>query len=738
MDTVHYVAPHWTPDPPPPTAPRWSPAWVAVVTLCVLLGVALIIVVVLGATGILFPRDAVASNTSTASGAALTGLVPAPDLTDRSPAARFPTNSIEHTVLKVPSYDPVAVSREEEQQLTREQPVLQHLQRASTFEALSTAASEPLPAAGPRLTVTIPTSQDVRGAPRPPQMLPFHTEHPPFEDVNPARDWIEAQPTAASSDEDDDDPVPALELTSASRERHVVLLPPPTDDTALVAPEVDAVSPPLSSRVVTPPLADTASSSAPVCAGLQRFIEYVVYINLDENPTKRADIEHEIEQLGLPDFVPRERLSAVKRSNTALGNFLSKIACLTKALSLKKNVLILEDDFRLDATPAELLEALQTVEAQFGNRWDVVALAQNVDEWQTAGDGGTWRVMRVLHSHGSTGLLVNKLYVPRLLAFWIQRLRALLHQSSAPEARDIAHAKTELQRWDLWLTFFPSAGYKADDRWNYLADLQHATDGAGVCQRLTLAPPLVRQRVAVCHLATGHYNQFVTAIQNDCYLKFLKMHHIEFFLFTDQAGNYPVRTEEGAVLHTYSLEARGYPHDNLYRFHYLLQAEDALQTFDYVYYMDVDYRLYQHPAEKQLMVPGVVATAHLHNIVEKRDGSRRHIGSPETRPESTACIHPDETMAIYYTSSFHGGQVASYLAMCRTLRERIDADARNGLTAKWLEESHLNRFLLDHPPASVLSQSYIFSERCLDLECRDPLCNALRESRIQPIMGTQM
>lgn len=719
---------------------KWSPVWVAVVVLCVLLAIVLGVVVTLGLTGVIFqtscPSLPRAARTEHGGG---------DDADDHRRSTSdtvvvvvsYPPHTIEHVILQVPSYDPVSLSRTEEHTLARERTVIEHMGRESSFE--------PLPPK-PTLSISVPSRHDMAASmplpPRIPRMLPFQASSatqfldpgtPVVKSLSRAH-LVPTQPLSAppessssASSHSAHEDAGGLGVAAGDSDlgpvelRRVVTLVPKTPEEALSSEEV----------------VEVVETAAAVTLGLHRFIEYVVYINLDENAAKRTELEREIDKLELPDFVPRERLSAIKRANSELGAFLSKVACLTKALSLKKNVLILEDDFRLDQSPAEVLRALTTVEEHFGNRWDVIALAQNVDEWQPVCSQGEVRVMRVLHSVHGAALLVNKLYVPRLLAYWIQRLRTLLPKESSQTARHIASVKTDLQRWDVWLTLFYPLGHALHERWTYMDDMEHATNAQGACQKLVLMPPLVRQRVAVCHVATGEYNQYVTAIQNDCYLKFLKMHHMEFFLFTDQASSYSDRTDEGAVLHTYQVEARGYPRDNLYLFHYLCEAAEQLRTFDFVYYMDVDYRVYQHPAEKQLMVAGVVATAHLHNIVEKRDGSRRHIGAPETRPESTACIRPDEHMAIYYASSFHGGSTPEYLAMCHAIRDHVDVDEAHHVTAKWLDESHLNRYLLSHPPANVLSQSYIFSERCLDMECRDPMCIALRESRLQPIMGTQ-
>ena len=73
--------------------------------------------------------------------------------------------------------------------------------------------------------------------------------------------------------------------------------------------------------------------------------------------------------------------------------------------------------------------------------------------------------------------------------------------------------------------------------------------------------------------------------------------------------------------------------------------------------------------------------------------------------------------------------------MCREIQSNIDIDTVNKVTCKWGEEGHLNRYLLTNPPQKILSQSYLFSERCLDVTCSEPICRLLRESSLPPLMG---
>jgi histo-blood group ABO system transferase len=84
-------------------------------------------------------------------------------------------------------------------------------------------------------------------------------------------------------------------------------------------------------------------------------------------------------------------------------------------------------------------------------------------------------------------------------------------------------------------------------------------------------------------------------------------------------------------------------------------------------------------------------------------------GSYETDPRSLACVYPTEG-AYYFAGGFYGGKSEEVLKICRVLSERIDQDLKDGVIAVWHDESHWNRYCIDHPPTVVLTPSYCYPE----------------------------
>lgn len=437
---------------------------------------------------------------------------------------------------------------------------------------------------------------------------------------------------------------------------------------------------------------------------LERFIGYVIYINLDRDPGKQSRLEAQVRDLGLD--VKNSRLSAIKSSRDELGRLMSHVTCLAKSDTSQRNVLILEDDFQFDRNGSEIEAALRAVESTVGNRWDVILFSQEVNSWQYMASDDGLQVCRVLSSSGFRGYLVNHLYVQRLVLYLFQCLRQFMANEST--LVDISELLSEIQGRDMWIGFNVPVGHTTGRDFQYLNTLTHAVNADGTSMTLTLEPRFVQHRVAICHVATGTFNDFVTAVQKDCCLKFLKGHTLEFFLFTDQPDLYGDETMEGATCYVYRIpQGADFGVD---RFHYLLMAERQLEKFDYVYSMDVDYRVYQHPPEEDLLCHGVVATQNLESM-----------------------LSPRET-GVKYASNFHGGSAAAYLAMCHALKTAVDSTAVAIRTTR-SEEDYLNEYLLLHPPVNALPQSYIFSETCLNEACTEPMCKQLRSHGNVPIMG---
>ncbi|XP_064407790.1 N-acetyllactosaminide alpha-1,3-galactosyltransferase-like [Latimeria chalumnae] len=77
----------------------------------------------------------------------------------------------------------------------------------------------------------------------------------------------------------------------------------------------------------------------------------------------------------------------------------------------------------------------------------------------------------------------------------------------------------------------------------------------------------------------------------------------------------------------------------------------------------------------------------------------------ERRAKSVAYIAAGQG-DYYYHAAVFGGRVGSVLNLTRACLDGIIRDKTTGIEAIWHDESHLNRYFLDHKPTKLLSPEY--------------------------------
>lgn len=147
-------------------------------------------------------------------------------------------------------------------------------------------------------------------------------------------------------------------------------------------------------------------------------------------------------------------------------------------------------------------------------------------------------------------------------------------------------------------------------------------------------------------------------------------------------------------------QAEGFPNETLHRYHTFLAQRWLLETYDYVFYVDIDATFVSTVTEEDIFSDGITATI--------APGYYGMSGTPETNPQSTAYLLRPRT---YFAGGFVGGRSGAFLKMAETIARNIDIDAAHGILARWHDESHLNRYLYDNPPAKILTPAYCYPDK---------------------------
>lgn len=212
---------------------------------------------------------------------------------------------------------------------------------------------------------------------------------------------------------------------------------------------------------------------------------------------------------------------------------------------------------------------------------------------------------------------------------------------------------------------------------------------------LALAFPLLGQceNVGLCIMATGKYVNYATAFIDSARKYFCTGHEVTYFVFTDQPLDEApdvVRVEQARL---------GWPFDTMMRNSIYYQHRELMENMDYIFASDAD----------MLFVAEVGSELFSERVGTQHPGFVGRRGSYETNLISTAAIRPREGKT-YFAGGFFGGSHDEFLSICKITTENIQKDLSNNYVAVWHDESHLNRYFINHPPTKILSPSYCYPE----------------------------
>lgn len=206
-------------------------------------------------------------------------------------------------------------------------------------------------------------------------------------------------------------------------------------------------------------------------------------------------------------------------------------------------------------------------------------------------------------------------------------------------------------------------------------------------------------KIAVLYICTGKYVHFWKSFYESSEKHFLKNHTKHYFIFTDASSLENEYNDNVIKIHQQKL---GWPYDTLMRFDMFLKAEDKLVNYDYIFFLnanmlfieDVDEEVFPSEQENGLLL---VHHPFFNWVEDPKD-------YPFDRNRKSLAYIPKEDGCAYYMGGFNGGNAKKYLKLINTLRHNINLDLERKVIAKWHDESHLNKYVLNRKVKALPSQ----------------------------------
>ncbi|XP_043914673.1 N-acetyllactosaminide alpha-1,3-galactosyltransferase-like [Protopterus annectens] len=207
--------------------------------------------------------------------------------------------------------------------------------------------------------------------------------------------------------------------------------------------------------------------------------------------------------------------------------------------------------------------------------------------------------------------------------------------------------------------------------------------------------------------ATGRYlEKYLRTFLISAEQFFMTGHQVIYYVFADDIANVPhIELPQGRFLRVSEIkEEKRWQDNSMKRMLIIGQMikSHAMYEVDYIFCMDVD-QVFKDSFGVETLGKRV---AQIQAWFYKADKSKF---TYERRPISAAYIAEDEG-DFYYHAAVFGGTPSNVFDLVTACYEGIEKDKKNNVEAVWHDESHLNRYLLNHKPTLLLSPEYCWDE----------------------------
>lgn len=208
-------------------------------------------------------------------------------------------------------------------------------------------------------------------------------------------------------------------------------------------------------------------------------------------------------------------------------------------------------------------------------------------------------------------------------------------------------------------------------------------------------------KIGVLYIALGRYSVMWSEFYQTARQHFFTSDNVHFYIFTDDLD-----IETGDNVTIISTKNYGWPGNTLYRFKMFLSISSTLKDFDYLFFFNAN-ALFMADIGAEILPTKeekLVSVEHFAYI----NSHPSQIGYDRNK-KSTAYVPWKQEPSTYFQACLIGGEGKEFLNMCEVLAKNIDIDDKNGVCARWHDESHFNHYLINKT-IKVLPKTYALPE----------------------------
>ena len=213
--------------------------------------------------------------------------------------------------------------------------------------------------------------------------------------------------------------------------------------------------------------------------------------------------------------------------------------------------------------------------------------------------------------------------------------------------------------------------------------------------------------IGILYLCTGPYRLFWDDFYSSMETNFLPETEKRYFVFCDDLQSLKGRYGDNGRVRLFHLDAMPWPLITLLRFRYFLSIEDELSGCDYLMFSNANIACEQTVSEAEFL-PRKDTGENMSFVRHPGFWHKPACNAPLERSRRSLAYVPYNCKTPYVIGAMFAGEAGAFLRMSHVLNDRIEADLKKNVIARWHDESHLNRYVANRTDCRLLGHDYCY------------------------------
>ena len=218
----------------------------------------------------------------------------------------------------------------------------------------------------------------------------------------------------------------------------------------------------------------------------------------------------------------------------------------------------------------------------------------------------------------------------------------------------------------------------------------------------------MNRSIGILYLCTGPYKLFWEDFYNSFEDNFLPNTEKNYYVYCDNFDDGFDNYKNNARVKLITINAMPWPLITLLRFNYFLMQEEYLKKHDYLMFSNANIFCNRQVTEEEFLPrinKGEKISFVQHPGYYKKKAFFNY--QFERSKKSTAYI-PYNYKSPYIIGAMFAGETDAFLHMSHVLKNRIEADLKNNIIARWHDESQMNRYIIGKNDYRLLDPGFCY------------------------------